>query len=148
MQAQAGFGGGQGYKQLRGAEDRLAQLEAQRSSLSARVAKVAHEAKMFEEQVEEAASVSNVLELRVQELREAAAGLDMDTAAIGAKAPGSTVGVRRCPACCKMVAAGAEFREHAQRCIHQAVDFSVRRALGSSPSGQRSRSRRDENIVL
>ena len=152
LQAQAGFGGGatavqQGYTQLRGAEDRLAQLEAERSTLSARVAKVAHEAKMFEEQAEEAAAVSNVLELRVQELREAAAGLDVGARLTVPSAAGSMVGVRRCPACCKMVAAGAEFREHAQRCIHQAVDFSVRRALGSNPP-QRSRARREHNIVL
>ena len=102
---------------------------------------------MFEEQAEEAAAVSNVLELRVQELREAAAGLDVGARLTVPSAAGSMVGVRRCPACCKMVAAGAEFREHAQRCIHQAVDFSVRRALGSNPP-QRSRARREHNIVL
>ena len=159
LQARAGFGGGgaaavqHGYKQLRGAEDRLAKLEAERSTLSARVAKVAHEARVFEEQAQEAAAVSNVLELRVQELRQQAAALHLRGPVAPGAAPGSGTGVRRCPACREVCSEGVEYRDHVQQCVHRAVEFSVRRAVQSQPkpaagAGKQGKQRRANTTVL
>ena len=125
LNSQGGFSGAmrQGYEELKGSADELAKLEADRAQLSAQVARVSHEARVFEEQADAAAAVSNVLALRVEEMRAAAAQLGG-----GGRHAGGT---RRCPACRERLACGAEYKEHVRRCVSRVVEFSVGRALSA-----------------
>ena len=128
LSSQGGFSGAmrQGYEELKGSADELAKLEADRAQLSAQVARVSHEARVFEEQADAAAAVSNVLALRVEEMRAAAAQLGG-----GGRHAGGT---RRCPACRERLACGAEYKEHVSRCVSRVVEFSVARALRADQS--------------
>jgi phosphoribosyl-dephospho-CoA transferase len=106
------------YAELGGAGAAVAQLEAEQSSLQARVSMASREVEALEQQLQAEAAAARVLTLQVAKLKRAASELS----------PQEDSSKRRCFVCQKTCKADG-FREHSLQCVHKAVDFSVARAM-------------------